>query len=231
MPGHGAFGGQLGDEHVLRGRHGHTALRGAQAEHMVPARGVAQTAHEVRAVGHWKQALCQCHGRAAAAATGRFARVPGVAGGSKHFVEGVRTQAEFRRVGLADHDSARRFDTLDHEAIFAGHKVFHERAAQSGAQALGIGQVLDGLGHAVHPAHRFAACELRIALTRLCHQKFGFLQADDGIGLRIQARNAFKGGLHHFLARHLLDVNGAGQIKCRGIRVDHVVMLSGLFVL
>ena len=135
------------------------------------------------------------------------------AGLRKHLVESVRAQAKLGRVGFANHDGTCGFHATGHQAVFAGHKVFHQRAAQSGAQTGHIGQVFDGLGHAVHPAHGLATGQLRIALTRLCHQKFGFLQADDGIGLRIELRNAIECGLHDFLARHLLEVNGAGQIQ------------------
>jgi hypothetical protein len=137
----------------------------------------------------------------------------------------VRAQTKFGRVGFANHDGTGRFHALGHEAVFRGHEVFHQRAAQTGAQTGHIGQVLDRLGHAMHPAHGFATGQLRIAFARLCHQKFGFLQADDGIGLRIELRNAIECGLHDFLARHLLEVNGSGQIQCGRIRVDHVVIL------
>ncbi len=186
---------------------------------------------EPSATGSRQQTLGQRHGRAATAAAGRFAGVPGVAGGAKHLVEGVRAQAKFGCVGFADDDGASGFHAPGHQAVLAGHEVFHQRTAQSGAQTLGIGQVLDGLGHAVHPAHGLAPGQLCIALARLSHQPFRFLQADDGIGLRVQASNALECGPHDLLARHLLAVYGAGQIQCGGIRVDHVVMLSGLFVL
>ena len=63
-----------------------------------------------------------------------------------------------------------------------------------------MGQVFDGLRHAVHPAHGFALGQLRIAFTGLSQQKFRLLQADDGVGLRVQACNAFECGLHDFLA-------------------------------
>jgi hypothetical protein len=52
----------------------------------------------------------------------------------------------------------------------------------------------------MHPAHGFAACQLRISFFGLRHQKFGFLQVDDGIGLRTQASDALQRGLHQFLA-------------------------------
>ena len=45
------------------------------------------------------------------------------------------------------------------------------------------------------------------------------------------ARDALERGLHDFLARHLLEVYGAGQINGGGIRVDHGVLFSVLFVL
>lgn len=41
---------------------------------------------------------------------------------------------------------------------------------------------------------------LSISFFGLRHPKFGFLQVDDGIGLRIQASDTLQRGLNHFLA-------------------------------
>ena len=200
MATHRSFGAHLRDVDVRGRLHGHAPLRRAHAKHMVPARRVAQAAHEVRAVGHAQHALGQGNACAATAAAGCFARVPSVACGAKHFVEGVRAQAKFGRVGFADDDGARGFHALRHQTVFAGHKVFHQGAAQSGAQSLHIGQVLDGLRDAVQPTHRLATGQLRIARIGLGEQRGAVHAAHDGIALRVEPVHLRQRRLHHLAA-------------------------------
>ena len=164
---HRPFSAQLADPGIGRRPHRYPALAWAQAKNVVPARWVAQTAHEIGAVCDRQQAQGQCHRGAATAAPGRARRVIGIAGYAEHLIEGVRAQAELRRVGLADHNTAGRFHALHQQAILCRNKIAQQWRTLRGGNAGDVAQVFDRLRHAVHPAHRLAARQLRIALVSL----------------------------------------------------------------
>ena len=87
---------------------------------MVPPCWIAQAAHKVRAIGHRQHALRQRYSGTATAAACRFGGVPSISGGTKNFIESVRAQTKFWRVGFANHDATRGTHASCHQAIF-GH--------------------------------------------------------------------------------------------------------------
>ncbi|MNZ87682.1 hypothetical protein D3C78_1065490 [compost metagenome] len=101
---HRSFGGQLLDEHLRSGPERHTPLGRTQSIDVVERRRIAQRPHHVAAVGHRQHAQRQRHRRPAAAAAGNQGRIVGVGGGAEHAVVGLRAEAEFRDVALADDD-------------------------------------------------------------------------------------------------------------------------------
>ena len=208
---HRPLGGQLGDEGVRSRPRRHAALRWPKTKHIVPGSRVAQAAHEVRAIGHRQHVRGQRHRRAATAAARRARQVIRVAGDAKHVVESVRAQSKLGHIGFANDDAAGRLHALGHQAIFRRHKVAHQRRALHGGNARRVGEILDGLRHAVHPAHRLAARQLRITRLGLAQQIIAILQADDGVHLRVDIGNALQIGLHHLAAGELLAVDGLGQ--------------------
>ena len=69
--------------------------------------------------------------------------VEGVARRAEHFVVGLRAEAEFRHVGLADDDGAGGAHALDDVAVLLRHEIGEDARAEGGAQALRQRQVLD----------------------------------------------------------------------------------------
>ena len=208
---HRAFGTQLTDPDIGGRPHRHPALTGAQTKHIVPARRVAQTAHEIRTIGHGQQAQRQRHGSAATAATGGARSVEGIAGDAENFVEGMRAQAKFRRVALANDDAAGALHALHHQAVLLRDKAAHEGRAQCGRNTGAVGQILDRLRHAVHPAQGLPACQLRITRVGLQQQRLRVLQTHECVVNGIKSIDARQVGLHHLAAGNFTRVNRARQ--------------------
>ena len=80
---------------------------GRKPDDVAEARGIAQRAAHVAAVGDRHHAAGERHGRAAAAAAAGLRQVVRIARRAEHRVERLRAGAELRGVGLADHDRAR----------------------------------------------------------------------------------------------------------------------------
>ncbi len=78
-----------------------------------------------------------------------------------------------------------------------------QRRTEGGAQALGRRQVLDGLGHAVHPATGLALVQLAITLRRFGQHVLMGAQRDQRIHRRVEAFDLGQIRLHHFMAGHL----------------------------
>ena len=112
------------------GQRGTRPWLGRKPTTLFQAGGVAQAPHEVAAVGDRQHVRRQRDRGAAAAAAGRLGAVEGVAGDAEHLVEGVRAEAELRRVGLADDDAAGRLHALDHQRVVLRHVVGQQRRAE-----------------------------------------------------------------------------------------------------
>ena len=72
-------------------------------------------------------------------------------------IERLRSRAEFRRVGFADGDGARALRSLDQQRAEIRHIVLENRRPEGGAQAAGLGQILERDRKAVQRAQEFAA--------------------------------------------------------------------------
>ena len=146
---------------------GHAAEARAEAEHVVPAGGIAQAAAVVGAVGDGQHAQRQRDRRAAAAAARGARQVIRVTRVAVDRIVGMRAQPEFRRVGLADDDRAGLAHALDHDAVGRRHEVFENRRALGHRHALDRGEVLHRLGKAVQRADVRSLGKLGVARPRL----------------------------------------------------------------
>ncbi len=113
----------------------HAARRGPQADHIAEIARIAQGGGEIAAIGEGQHAGRHGRGRATRGAAGALAEVVGIERGAEHHVEGVAAGREFRQVGLAEGDRARRRQPLDDEVVLLGHVVPVYRRAESGPDA------------------------------------------------------------------------------------------------
>ena len=197
---HRTFGTELTHELVAHRPRGNATGTRPEAEHVVVRGGVAQRSHEVAAVGHRLHAQRETHRRAAARSARRARRVPGIARDAEHRVVRVRAQAEFGRVGLADHDAAGALHARDHEVVEGGNVVGEERRAERGANAGGGRHVLDRHRKPVEHAAVGAGIEFRVARVGLAEQPFPRLQADDRVVSRIERVDAIEVRPHDLAA-------------------------------
>ncbi len=128
-------------------------------------------------------------------------------------------QAELGHVALADDDRATGPDPRHADGIPLGHMLGKQRRTHAGGHPGGGRQVLDRLGHAVHPAHGLALGQLPVSLVGLLQQGLGVPQRDQGIDQWIAALDLRQVGLHHFAAGQLAGMDGPGQRQ--GIQVDN----------
>jgi hypothetical protein len=97
----------------------------------------------------------------------------------------------------------------------AGRAFFSSGEPKVVAKPGGVARVLDGLRHAVQPAQRLAARQLRVAFVGLAQQHVVIGQVDDGVGARVQRVDAGQVGLHHLAAAGvdgLADEAGDGRM-------------------
>ena len=130
---------------------------GAESNHAAKRRWIAQGTAAIAAIGDRNHAACQAHGRAAAAAAAGLRQIVRVFRRAEHFVEGLRSRAEFRRVGFADADGAGLLDPLHENRIVLRHVVLEDSRSESGADARGFHQVLVRDGQPVQRSKRRAA--------------------------------------------------------------------------
>ena len=116
-------------------------------------------------------------------------------------------------VRLADDDAARGAHPLDDQRVRRRHELLGEPRAERGAQASGRREVLDRLGHAVHPPARHAGGEFVVAPTRFGDERIAVAKADDRVQRGVAFGNAVEVGDHHFATRDLPCVHGFGQSR------------------
>ncbi len=114
----------------------------AQAAHARERRGLADRAAGVGAGGGGREPGGHRRGRAARAAAGNRALVPGVAHRAE--VRGLvrRAHGELVHVGLAEQHRARGAEALDHVRVVGGDEVGEHARAARGAPARGAEEVL-----------------------------------------------------------------------------------------
>jgi hypothetical protein len=115
----------------------------------------------------------------------------------------MRTQSEFRGVGLADEYRARAAQPLDHQPVGRRNEVLQDRRSQGHANAFDRLQIFDRVREPVQGSHGFASRELRITRARLHEQICALLECDDGVNLRIDPPDMIEVRAHHFGAGHL----------------------------
>jgi hypothetical protein len=79
-----------------------------------------------------------------------------------------------------------------------------DRRTLRGRDALGGGEILDRLRHAVQRAHVLAAPELIVAQRSLGEQLLALAHGDDGVDRRIEAIDVVEIGVHDLDAGELL---------------------------
>src|SRR3954453_11722998 len=102
------------------------AIRGAEAEHVVVCRRIAQRASVIAAIGYRHHAKSETYSRASAAAARGLRLVIGVQSGAVDRIVGLRPQAEFRSIGLADDDAPSRAHPLNDDRIRSGHEILED---------------------------------------------------------------------------------------------------------
>jgi hypothetical protein len=135
----------------------HEALRRPQRKSVVVGGGVADRTGIVAAVGHRQHARRERDCGPSAAAAGGAAHIIGVERRAEDRIEGLRSQSEFRGIGLADQDRARLLHLFHELGVAVRHPVAEQRRAERRAKALGRRQILDGQRKAVQPALTDAA--------------------------------------------------------------------------
>ena len=109
----------------------------------------------------------------------------------------MRAKAKLRRIGLADHDHARRAQPRHKDIIVLRHLPRKDRRSLRADQTFCIGQILDCHWHTVKRTaliHRH-----RICCARLCHQLLGRAQGNNRIEFRVALSDPRKRGLHQSL--------------------------------
>jgi hypothetical protein len=105
-----------------------------------------------------------------------------------------------RRVGFADHDAAGGFHSTDHQAVLGCQYVGRQWRTQTGAKTRSIGQILDGLGHAMHPAHGLIPCQLGISCIGLAEQFILVCEAHQGVAQGVVLGNLLQCHVHDLAA-------------------------------
>ena len=182
-------------------RRRHQAHRRAQTGHAAERRRDPERAAEVGALGQCDHAGGQGHSAAAGRSTGALGRVPRIAGGAEHLVEGVAAGGELRAVGLADDDRAGTPEPRDHGRVLGGHVVGEQRRPVGGAHA---GHRCDVLDADRQPAQQARCLASR---QRLVHRPSlvvgAVVHRDDRVQHRVELRDPFARGLQHLARRHL----------------------------
>ncbi len=155
----------------------------------------------VAAVGEGHHPHGERHPGAAARSAPGLARIVGVAGRAEDRVGAVGAEAEFRHVGLADEQRARRPEAGDVERVHLRHGVAEERRAVGGADAGGGREVLDRVRQAVERPARTPLLELPVGGLGLGEERIGVAQGYDGVHRRVVAGDLVEMGLHHLPGR------------------------------
>ena len=133
---------------------------------------IAQRAAQVGAVGDGQHSAGQRHRRAAARPATGLRQIPRIPGAPEHWVESLRSRADFGRVGFADGDGARALRAFDQKRAEIRHVILENRRSKGGAQAAGFGQIFVGDGKPVQRAEktspRAAPSSARKACARAC---------------------------------------------------------------
>ena len=149
--------------------------------------------------------------RAARRPRRRQRRVPGIAGRAEHRIDGVGAGREFRRVGLAEQDGAGRLEAADHLGVFSGNEVGVERRTIGGADAGGLGHVLDAEGQAFERRGRLACHDLRLGTPRRLAGRVGG-ERHDRIEAGIEARDCREMRIEHFDRAHRPRAHHRGEL-------------------
>src|SRR5438067_2955361 len=130
-------------------------------------------------------------------------------------IEGLRSGAELRSVGLADDDGAGLTHARDQQVILGRHVVFVDRRPEGGSDPRGINEVLVRNRQTVEWAKRLTA---RLCLVRPgcgCGSFFGG-QRNDCVDLRIDTIDLLKVLGKSFAGGELLSPDERGHLDCRG---------------
>src|SRR5262249_9731936 len=107
------------------------AARGkADTQQIAKSWRVGEWATQVSAVWQPNPSASQCHRTAASAATTGLAQVIRISRGTKHWIESLRTQAEFGGIGLANDDCSGFLFALDDQAVKIGYVVLVQGRAK-----------------------------------------------------------------------------------------------------
>jgi len=154
-------------------------------------------------------------------ASARPARGPGLVVGVQRRPEdrvvGLRAEAEFGHVRLADQDGAARAHPFDHGRVRVGDGIGEDRRPLR-VRETGCGrEILDGLRNAVQGAAAAASRNLFVPLARFGQQGIAIPQGHDGVDDRVEPLDPGERRRHHVRAGHLpvgdgLDESDEAQV-------------------
>ena len=187
--GHGARHRALDAQRRPRGRRWpcrHASRRRPHADDAAEARGIAERAAHVAAVGNRQHPGRERDRRAAAASAAGPGAVMRIQRGSEHRIERLRAGAELRRVRLADDDRARLPQALDDQRVFRRNEVLENRRPERRPDAFGRLQILVRDRQAVERTDEAAVGEILVGLPCVIKRLIGN-QGHDRVQSRIDA--------------------------------------------
>ncbi len=188
------------------------AGRGAQADDAAERRRRAQAPAEIGALGERHHARGERRRAAAGRAGSRQRRVPRIARRAEHLVDGVGPRAELGRVGLAEHDRARRLQPHDDLGVFGGHVILEQRRAPGGADARGRREVLDPDRNPVQGTELPALADRALGLARPPERLFRRDRAE-GVDLGVEPLDRGKVRLRHLEGARLLRADQPRELS------------------
>src|SRR5262249_54182920 len=144
----------------------------AKPDNVAKTSRVSERPSEIAAVGEWQHSTGERNGRPAATAAAGFAQIVGITRRAEHFVEGLRTGAEFRRIGFAYYDCARPFETLYKKRVLDRDEILIDTGAERRANALGQGEVFHRVWQAVQWADMLSPGQFLVGLLRKVERGF-----------------------------------------------------------
>ncbi|RMP20844.1 hypothetical protein ALQ25_05608 [Pseudomonas coronafaciens pv. atropurpurea] len=185
----------------------HQARRRAQADDAAQRGGNSQRATGVRAAAQWHHIHRQRSGRATLRTACIQFRVERVAGCAPDHVAGVGAGAQFRHVGLAEHDCPGSAQAGDEQVVLGGYVVAEQWRAVGGEYFCGFFQVLDADWQTMQQAQRFALHHRLFGADSLAS---GAVKAGRGKGVdfRIEGLDALDTGVEQL---HWRDLFAADQ--------------------
>ena len=144
--------GREGDQAIARD----AAVGGLEPHHAAEGGGLANRTAGIRSQGACGHPGGDCRRRPARRASGHAREVPRIAGELEGRVLGGRPHSELVHVRLAQEHGAGVAETCDHGRVVGRHEALEDPGATRRGDPARAQDILDGHGHAVERATRYA---------------------------------------------------------------------------